>query len=282
MPSQALENANTRASRSHEAGKRAIGRKPTARAIEKSRRLPLRAKTSSSRSNGGRCRSMKVRLKDRQSPRSPIAELASDLASRYRGRVTQGFICGKLRADPILPALLLLPPLRSVLDLGCGRGHLGLALLLAGRADSITGLDLDANKIARATAAADGLPASFAVADLARAPIPPADTVLLIDVLYQMPPAAQRGVLARISATSPARIIIRTADPDRGWRSTVSVIAEHLRRWLGADLGRAGKVAPLPLRDLAAMLEGAGYRVTATPCWAGTPLPNVLMLAERS
>ncbi|GGJ34299.1 class I SAM-dependent methyltransferase [Neoroseomonas lacus] len=209
-------------------------------------------------------------------------DLAEAVAARHRGRVTQGFVRGKLRADPVLPALLALPPLGNVLDLGCGRGVLAVALLLAGRAASITGFDLDAAKIARAAAAAEGLPARFAVADLATAPIPPADTVLLIDLLYQMPPAEQRDLLARILATAPTRVIIRTADPDRGWRSTIGVVAEHLRRWLGADLGRAGRVAPMPLRELAAIVEGAGYRAAVTPCWAGTPLPNVLMLAQQS
>jgi SAM-dependent methyltransferase len=211
-----------------------------------------------------------------------LRDLAQAVAARHSGRATQGFVRGKLRGDPVLPALLALPPLGAVLDLGCGRGQLALALLLAGRADSIAGLDLDAGKIARATQAAAGLPARFTVADLATASIPPCDTVLLIDVLLQMPQEAQRAVLVRIAAASPARIVIRGFDPDRGWRSTAGFAMEHLRRWLGADLGRAGALAPLPIPAMAGMLEAAGYRVTVTPCWAGTPLPNVLMLAHRS
>lgn len=208
-------------------------------------------------------------------------DLARAVAARHAGRATRGFVAGKLRADPVLPALLALPPLGTVLDLGCGRGQLALALLLAGRADSVIGFDLDAAKIGRATAAARGLPARFAVADLAIADIPPCDTVLLIDVVSQLPSAAQRALLARIAAAAPSRIIIRTPDPDRGWRSAIGIAAEHLRRWLGADRRGTGAVAPLPMRDLARALEGAGYRVAIAPCWAGTPLPNVLMLAQR-
>lgn len=209
-------------------------------------------------------------------------DLAEAVAARHRGRVTQGFVRGKLRADPVLPALLAMPPLGDVLDLGCGRGQLGLALLLAGRAARVTGLDLDAGKIASATASAGELPARFAVADLAAVPIPPCDTLLLIDVLLQMPHHAQRALLARIVDAAPTRIVIRNFDTGRGWRSAVGFAMEHVRRRIGGDLGRHGAVAPLPMRDLAAMLEAAGYRVTATPCWAGTPLPNVLMLAQRS
>ena len=209
-------------------------------------------------------------------------DLAEAVAARHRGRVTQGFVRGKLRADPVLPALLAMPPLGKVLDLGCGRGQLGLALLLAGRATSVTGLDLDAGKITCATASAGDLPARFAVADLATVPIPPCDTLLLIDVLLQLPHDAQRALLARIVDAAPTRIVIRNFDTGRGWRSAVGFAMEHVRRRIGGDLGRHGAVAPLPMRDLAAMLDGAGYRVTVTPCWAGTPLPNVLMLAERS
>lgn len=208
-------------------------------------------------------------------------DLAEAVAARHQGRATRGFVRGKLRADPALPALLALPPLGAVVDLGCGRGALAVALLLAGRADSVAGFDLDAGKLARANAAAADLPARFALGDLATLEVPQADTVLLIDVLSQLQPEAQRALLGRLVARAPARIVIRTPDPDRGWRSAVGFALEHLRRWLGADRGRAGAVAPLPLRDLAAPLEAAGYRVGVTPCWAGTPLPNVLILAER-
>lgn len=209
------------------------------------------------------------------------AELADTVAARYRGRITRGFVAGKLRADPVLPALLALPPLGAVLDLGCGRGQLGIALLLAGRADRLTGFDLDDAKIARARESAADLPADFAVADLGAAALPPCDTALLIDVLSQVPQAMQRSLLARAAAAASARIVIRSLDLERGWRSAVGLAAEHLRRGLGADRGGGGGVAPLPVADLAQPLEAAGFRITITPCWAGTPLPNVLMVAER-
>ena len=211
-----------------------------------------------------------------------MSTLADTVAARYRGATTRGFVRGKLKRDPVVPALLALPPLGDVLDLGCGRGQLGLALVLTGRARSIIGLDLDATKIARASAAAQGLPARFAVADLATASLPPCDTALLIDALVQMHPPAQAALLARIVAGAPARIVIRAFDPDRGWRSALGLTIDRLRRRLGGDLGLAGTVAPQPIATLRAPLEAAGYAVSVTPCWAGTPLPNVLLLAQRT
>jgi len=209
-------------------------------------------------------------------------DLPAAVAARYPGRVARGFVRGKLRGDPVVPALLAMPGLGHVVDLGCGRGQLAIALVLAGVAEGATGLDVDARKIALAAGAARGLPARFAVADLARAEIPPCDTALLIDVLLQMPPAAQDALLARLAAAGPRRILIRAFDPDRGWRSAFGFAMERVRRVLGADLGRAGALAPRPLPVLAAPLARAGYAATVTPCWAGTPLPNVLLVAERS
>jgi SAM-dependent methyltransferase len=210
-----------------------------------------------------------------------VTRLADAVAARYRGITTRGFVRGKLKRDPVVPALLALPPFGQVLDLGCGRGQLAIALLLAGQARAVTGLDLDAGKIARATAAARDLPARFAVADLAAAPIPPCDTALLIDVLVQMPPGAQDALMARVIAAAPPRVIIRAFDPDRGWRSAVGLFIDRLRRRLGGDLGLRGTVAPRPVAALRAPLEAAGYAVSVAPCWAGTPLPNVLLVAQR-
>ena len=208
-------------------------------------------------------------------------DLPSLIAARYRGRFVQGFVRGKLSRDPAIPALLGLAPLGEVLDLGCGRGQLALALLQAGAARHVTGFDIDAGKIAQARAAARDLPAAFAVADLAAAGVPPADTILLIDVLLQLPRAGQDGLLARIIAAAPRRVLIRAFDPAAGWRAGFGFAMERARRVLGGDRGRAGALEPRPLADLAAPLVAAGYRVAAAPCRAGTPLPNVLLVAER-
>lgn len=206
--------------------------------------------------------------------------IADAVAARYRGRVAQGFVRGKLRADPMLGTLLDGPRLGEVLDLGCGRGQLAIALLLAGAATGVTGIDADPAKIATATAAAGDLPARFAAADIAGAALPPARTVLLIDVLYQLPEARQAALLVRLANHGAHRIVIRAFDPDRGWRSAVGHAVEGVRRLGGADLGRLRTIAPLPVACIAAPLREAGYAVSIRPP-AGGVLPNVLILAER-
>ncbi len=207
------------------------------------------------------------------------------MAARYAGasRWARGFVRGKLRRDPATAAILGLAQDRGglghVLDLGCGRGQLGIALLLAGGASRLTGLDRDAAAVAEAEGASRGLPARFAAADLAASVLPGADTVMLVDVLYQLPAAAQHALLTKAADAARRRVIIRAFDPDRGWRSAVGLAMERAGRAIRRD-GNA--IAPLPLPALEATLRAAGLATTVTPCWGGTPLPNVLLIAERA
>lgn len=212
-----------------------------------------------------------------------VPALRRAVVARYAAapRFARGYVAGKLRHDPATAAILGLAARRSfgrVVDLGCGRGQLGLALLAAGLAAGLTGLDRDAAKLAEARQAAAGLPARFIEADLTTAPVPDCDTLLLVDVLYQLPEAAQRPLLARAMAATRRRLVLRAFDPDRGWRSRVGLAME----WLGRALrGDGAAVRPLPLRELTAALEGAGFAVSVSPCWGNTPLPNMLLVAER-
>lgn len=209
--------------------------------------------------------------------------IADRVTGRYAGasRFARGFVRGKLRSDPATAAILrhaAAAPFREVVDLGCGRGQLGLALLLAGLARRLVGVDRNAAKIAEARDAAEGLPAEFGVADLAGEPVPDCDTVLLVDVLYQMPESAQLGLLERAAAAARRRILIRAFDPGGGWRAQVGLLMEKAGRRLRRD---GAEIRPLPLPTLQQRLRGAGFEVSITPCWGSTPLPNMLLLAER-
>jgi SAM-dependent methyltransferase len=211
------------------------------------------------------------------------ATLAREVAGLYAGasRFARGYVGGKLRGDPASRAVLeraAASPFGIVADLGCGRGQLGLALLVAGGAREVIGLDRDARKIAEARAAAARLPARFTVGDLTAESVPDCDTALLIDVLYQLPAEAQRPVLAGVAARARRRVLIRAFDPARGWRSTLGLAMERAGRLVR---GSSNAIAPLPMAVLAAPFQAAGFAVSVMPCWDGTPLPNVLLAAER-
>ena len=212
------------------------------------------------------------------------ADLRARVAGRYRAcsRYTRGYVTWKMRLDPVHRTVVDLAAAErfgSVADLGCGRAQLGLALLEAGLATSLTGFDWDADELADARRAAAGLDATFAQADLRAAAIPPADTVLIIDVLYQMPAEAQLDLLARAAASARSRLVARVFDPDRGWRSRVGWLSEA-GIW-AAGLYRRASIRPTSIATLEAALDRAGFACETRPCWGMTPLPNVLLVARR-
>ncbi|MFO1035832.1 MAG: class I SAM-dependent methyltransferase [Geminicoccaceae bacterium] len=209
------------------------------------------------------------------------AALAARVAARYRdrGRFARYYVAGKLRHDPALAAILALGPLGEIVDLGCGRGQLGLALLEAGAARNLHGLDWDEAALADASAASGGLPARFTRADLARAEIPGGDTVMLIDALYQLPAGAQPGLLDRAAAAARKLLLVRALDPERGWRSRVGLFMEG-GLWVSGRYRRAA-IRPMPVPRLRAALEAAGFAFSVEPCWGRLPLPNVLVVARR-
>jgi len=214
----------------------------------------------------------------------PDDRLIEAAAARYAGasRFTRGYVGSKLRRDPSTAAILALARgaggLGHLADLGCGRGQLALLLLLSGAAARVTGMDYEEAKVAEARAAGAGLPADFTRADLVSAAVPDCDTALMVDVLYQLPEAAQAPLLDRMARAARRRVVLRLFDPDRGWRSAFGMAMERAGRAIRRD---GAAVRPMPVPAVAARLEGMGFRCAASPCWAGTPLPNVLLVAER-
>jgi len=207
------------------------------------------------------------------------------VAQRYRhcGRFARGYVAAKLRRDPVHHDLLALASNESfgdVVDIGCGRGQLAVALLEAGLARSVLGLDCHAGHLEQARRAATGLAFTAAMQDLAEAQsVPHADTVLLIDVLYQLESAAQMALLRATASAARGLILIRMLDPDRGMRSALTIGLERLMRRVSPHAGR--HVDAVPVARIAATLSDAGFVVSITPCWQGTPFANVLVTARR-
>jgi SAM-dependent methyltransferase len=205
-------------------------------------------------------------------------------AERYRAgnRFDRGYIKGKLRRDPVYADLLRSSDggFGEVLDVGCGRGQLGVVLLEAGAASAVLGLDRNAAQLEQARDAARGLPLRVALCDLATdQTLPGADTVFLIDVLYQLDTPVQLALLASAAHSARERIVIRTADPKRGLRSATTRLLEVLGRRIWPHAGT--HVNAQLIDSLTLLLRTGGFEVSVAPCWRGTPFANVLLTARR-
>ncbi len=191
------------------------------------------------------------------------------------------YVASKLRRDPVHRAVLnAAPDLGHVADAGCGRGQLAVLLLLAGRARSVVGIDRNRPHLDQARQAADRLAFTPVVGDLgSAAAIPECDTVVLVDVLYQLAPDAQTALVASAAQAARRRVLIRTLDPDLGFRSRTTLLFERAARCLSPRSG--ARIAPVPVSALMERLERDGFGVTVVPCWQGTPFSNVLVSARR-
>jgi SAM-dependent methyltransferase/uncharacterized protein (DUF2062 family) len=225
---------------------------------------------------------------NRRSPRDPDpSEMAFNDAvdrtlSRYRTAAVSDryYVAGKLAFDPMFRPLADLMELGRVLDLGCGRGQLVLLLLELGLATHATGVDSDARKIEVARTA--GPDAHFEVADLMHAELPPADTILLIDVLHYLPVAEQDALLqSALEALSPGgRVIVRELDAEPSAKGAATRVYEWIVRKIGLNRGRA--TAYRPARHYVELLQSAGLSCSVQGASESTPFANVLIVAGGS
>ncbi|HEY6864852.1 MAG TPA: methyltransferase domain-containing protein [Burkholderiales bacterium] len=215
------------------------------------------------------------------------------------GRAAWHYARGKFRWDPVYFALLhsgVLPDSGTLVDLGCGQGIL-LSLLSAAKeqyargdwpADwpapparlAMHGYDLRRRSIRAGSVALDGV-AALECRDIRGLALPPADAVVILDVLYHLRYADQERVLDAVAhALRPGGVLILRESNSRGG------LAHRLQR--GAEIIAQlwhGRLAPkLWYRDAAqwrTLLERRGMMVTTQPMNGDTPFANVLFLARR-
>ncbi len=200
------------------------------------------------------------------------------------GRTVRFFVAGKLRHDPVHRDVLAAAAAAErgfgeVVDIGCGCGQMGIALLEAGLARSVLGLDRAEAPLGQARHAARGLPMATSWQDFSLDQmVPAADAVLVIDVLYQLPSAAQERLLHNAAEAARQVVLIRALDLERGWRTSVTLAFERCSRALAVGPGR--QVRPPTLGRLTDTLREHGFAVSTAPCWRGTPFANVLLTAR--
>lgn len=227
-----------------------------------------------------------------------VERVATRFAAPYSPKATERahfhYVRTKLLGDPVARLIADLAAavprgFGALLDVGTGRGIIPLLLLELGRASSARGVDWDERKIAAARRAAgvqgDGvvpLDASFVREDARAAALDSADTVLLVDLLHYFTESEQDALLERAAAAvrPGGRLLVREADPERGWRSRATLAEERFFTLIRFNRGE--RVCFRPARDITARLEAAGLRCRTLPAWGRTPFSNVLIVAERA
>lgn len=207
-------------------------------------------------------------------------------AQRFGNRRDYYYSRGKLGSDPLYPGVLaaLLPAPGALLDIGCGLGLLAHVLRQAGQQQAYIGVDIDADKIARAQRAG----ARAALADTrfdcldASATLPTHHgSVALLDVLQYLPAEAQAKLLRDAAArVAPGgRLVIRTTLADNSGRDRATRITDmlaHLVGWMGTRPRHYPEAA-----SVRAPLDAAGLHVQMRPLYGNTPFNNWLVCAER-
>ncbi len=207
--------------------------------------------------------------------------------SRWGNRYDHYYVRGKLGSDPLFPGALaaLRGSTAPLLDVGCGLGLLAHALHADGQRIAYRGVDIDADKIARASRAAAraGLvDATFDAVDLTRGLPTHAGSVAILDVLQYLDADAQDALLAAaIAMLAPgARLVIRAALAAPGGRGRTTRITDwlgHLSGWM--------QTVPRHYPDEAALrttFADAGLRAGFRPLYGNTPFNHWLIVAERA
>ncbi len=192
----------------------------------------------------------------------------------------------KLRTDPLYPGVLaaLREAPGPVLDLGCGLGLLAHALRADGQPRRYHGVDIDADKIARAgrIARRNGLhDARFEVVDLAARWPEHRGNVCILDMLQYLPEHVQAGMLQHAARMlmPDSKLVIRSAlgdDSGRGRTSRITDLMAHFTGWMQEVPKR------YPTREsLEHHLTSAGLAASFVPLYGNTPFNNWLIVAQR-
>lgn len=176
------------------------------------------------------------------------------------------------------------PTAGEIVDLGCGHGLFSNLLALGHPQRHVTGIDLDPAKIdiARETVGTR-TNVTFLCGDITQLDLPRCQAISIIDVMYLLPPGAQRAVLqACASILSPGGTLVWKAQEKRPrWKYVWTYGQELLATSIGLTQGRRGKLHFLAREEAEAALASAGFEPTTVEMRSWRPYSDILYLARR-
>lgn len=170
-----------------------------------------------------------------------------------------------------------------IVDLGCGHGLFANALALERSGRRVVGVEPSARKLAVARASAG--PARFVRGEAQHNPIvAPCRAVLLIDVLYLLPPAQQEQVLRDVyhRLVPGGVLLIKTMDDRPRWKAALDRLEEWLAvRVLRITLGSAAPFAFRSLREWEALCREIGFQAWSLRLDRGYYHPHGVVVGVR-
>ena len=212
---------------------------------------------------------------DRGSPQKQVLSLFRGAPPVVRAHVTV-----RWATCPFPAVAAQLPQTGRILEIGCGHGLLSSYLALDSADRSITGIDVDEDKLSAARAAAEGagLDASFEVATDGELPEGPWDGMAIVDVLYLLTAADQAGLLrACAEGLAPGGVlVVKEMALVPRWKFRWNTLQETAAvKILGITEGE--ELTFLPPADLAASMVAGGLIVRDRPIHRGYPHPQHLL-----
>jgi SAM-dependent methyltransferase len=199
---------------------------------------------------------------------------------------------------PFEPVAAALPPAGRILEIGCGHGLFAAYAALGGPGRRVVGVDLDADKIGHALAAAHRLAASgpeptlpagraeprltFALAASGAVPPGPWDAIAIVDMLYLLPEVEQRRLLTEaVGQLAPGgALVVKEMGTHPRWKVRWNVWQETLSvKVLGITEGSSFDfVEPA---TMATWLGDLGLTTTMRRLDRGRVHPHHLLIGTR-
>ena len=195
---------------------------------------------------------------------------------------------GRFRTCPVAVIDAEVPRSGRVLEVGCGHGLISAYLALSSHDRAVTGVDIDARKIAVASHAQSHVDPHATHLDFhheASGDVPegPWDAIVIVDVLYLLDKPAEFALLdACVERLAPGGVlVIKETDVAPRWKHWVAkaqeVVATKILR-----ITEGSSLSFTPIAQIAAHLRTLGLDVTTRRVDKGYLHPHALVVARRS